>query len=106
MSFEELLDILISVSTEHRGSRNLVAIQMQDRQHRAIVKGVQKLDTFPGTFERSRLRLPIADHRDGNEVGIIEDRAKSMCEDVAKFTTLVNRARSLDAGVARDAARS
>ena len=100
---EELVDILISIPAQHRRSGNFVAIQMEDRKHCAIVDGVQKLDAFPRTLERSRLRFSIADHRDSNEIGIVENRAKGVREDVAQFAPLVNRAGSLDARVARNA---
>lgn len=97
---EKLLDIFISISAQYRRPGNFVAIQMEDRKYRAIVDGVQKLDAFPRTFERSRLRFSIADYRDGDEVGIIEDRPKRMREDVAQFTPLIYRAGSLDARMA------
>jgi hypothetical protein len=106
VSFEELLDILISVPAQHGGPGNLVAIQVEDRQHDAVVDRVQKLDALPRAFERSRLRLAITDYCDGDEVRIIEYGAKGVRENVAEFAALVNRPGSLDAGVAWDASRS
>ena len=105
VAFEELLDILIAVPAQHGGAGDLVAVQVQDGQHGAVADRVEELDTFPGAFERTRLRLAVPDDGDGDEVRVIEDSAEGMHEDVAEFASLVNGTGGRDADVARDAAR-
>jgi len=78
---------------------------MEDWQHSAVTDRVQELDAFPGAFERSCLRLAVPDHCDGDEIGVIEDSAEGMHEDVAEFSALVYGAGGRDADVAWDTAR-
>jgi hypothetical protein len=105
VGFEELADIRIRISAQHGGSGDFVAIQVEDGQHGTVTDRVQELDAFPGAFERSCLRLAVPDHRDSDEIRVIEDGAEGVREDVAEFSTLVHGAGGRNADVARDAAR-
>ena len=98
-------DLLVGAPTQHRGAGDLVAVQMQDRQHRAVSRGVQKMNPLPRARQWSRLGLAVADHGDHEEVGIVEGGAEGVNEHVAELAALVDRSRRRDAHVAGHAAR-
>ena len=54
--------------------------------------------------KRSCLRLAVADHAGGDQIGIVRHRAEGVGEEVAQLTALVNGAGGLRRHMARDAA--
>ena len=42
-----LADMLVGCAAEDGRARNLISVQMKDRQDGAVACGIQKLDTFP-----------------------------------------------------------
>src|SRR6185437_9055596 len=97
--------LVVAGTAEDGGATDLVAVQVEDRQHRAVARRVEEAHSFPGTRQRTRLGLAVPDDGHDDQVGIIERRAKGVDEDVAKLTPLVDRAGRRHAHVARDAAR-
>jgi len=89
---------------EHRRVRDLVAVQMQDRENGAVRLGVQELVRVPARGERAGLGLAVADDAADRQPGVVERRAVGVRERVAELAALVDRARRLGRGVARDAA--
>src|ERR1035438_9667453 len=79
---------------------NLVAVEMQDRQHRAIGGRVEKLVGMPRRGQWSGFRLPIADDAGDDEIGIVEHCPERMAERIAQFAALVDRAWALRRRVA------
>src|SRR5215467_2136402 len=77
---------------------------MQDRQHRAVANGIQKLAPVPRGGERSSLRLAVADHDGDEQIGIVEGGAEGVRDAVAELAPLVDRAGSLRRAVAADTA--
>ena len=71
---------------------NLVAVQMQNRQHRAIFVRIDKFVALPGSGQRTSFRFSIADHAGRNQIGIVKYRAKGMGQRIAQFSALMNRA--------------
>jgi hypothetical protein len=90
---------------EHRWARDLVAVEMQDGEHRAIVDGIEELVGVPARRERTCLGLAVAYHAADEQVGVIERRAVGMRQGVAELAALVDRPRRLRRHVARDATR-
>ena len=105
MGFEQLPHPLVLRTAEDGRVRDLVAVEMQDRQHGAIAHGVQKADALPRAFERPGLGFAIADHCDDEQIGIIEGRAKGVHQHIAKLAALVDRSGRRYADMARHAAR-
>ena len=68
---------------------------MQEGQHRAIVRRIEKLVGMPRSGERPGFRLAIADNAGDDEIGIIEHRPERMAQRIAQLAALVNRARAL-----------
>ncbi len=87
------------------GPGDLVAVEVQDRQHRAVARRVQEADALPRALERTGLRLAVADDRDGDQIRVVEHGAEGVREHVAELAALVDRSRRRDADVAGDAAR-
>src|ERR1019366_4634621 len=83
---------------------DLVAVQMQDRQHRAVAGRIEELVRMPARGQRPGLGLAVADHAGDQPGRIVERRAISMHEAVAELSALVDRARRLRGYVAGDAA--
>src|SRR5271157_4543833 len=81
---------------------NLVAVEMQDRQHRAIGGRIEKLVGMPRRGQWSGLRLAIADDAGDDETGIVEHRPERMAERITQFAAFVDRARALWRCVAGD----
>ena len=83
---------------------DLVAVEVQDRQHRSVPRRVQELVRVPARGERAGLGLAVADHAGDQQVGVVERGAVGVRERVAELAALVDRARRLRRDVARDAA--
>ena len=86
------------------GVADLVAIEMQDWQHRAVGDRVEKLVGLPGSRQGAGLRFPIADDAGDDQIGIVEHRPERMAERITQFTAFVDRARAFRRGVAGNAA--
>ena len=89
---------------EHRRVGDLGAVEVQDRQHGAVVGGVEELVGVPARGQRSGLRLAVADDAADEQVRVVEHRAVGVHERVAQLAALVDRPRRLGRDVAGDAA--
>ena len=58
---EQLFQFLVRDAGEDGRVGNLVAVQMQDRQHRAVGGRIEELVGMPGRGQRSGFRLAVAD---------------------------------------------
>ena len=101
---EERVELVGRDAGEHGRVGDLVAVQMQDRQHRAVGAGVQELVAVPAGRERAGLGLAVADHAGDHQAGVVEGRAERVREGVAELAALVDRAGCLGGDVARDPA--
>jgi hypothetical protein len=63
---------------EHRGIGDFVAVEVQDRQHCAIVGRVQKLIEMSCRGQWPSFSLTVTHHFDDNQVGMIESSAEGM----------------------------
>jgi hypothetical protein len=89
---------------EHRRVRNLVAVQVQDRQHRAVGGRIEEHVRVPGSSERTGLGFAIADHACRDQVGVVEHGAEGVTQRVAQLAALVDAAGRFRCDVAGDAA--
>ena len=78
VAFEQHANVFVVVAAEYGGAGNFVAVEMEDRQHRAVARRVEKLYALPSAFERPGFRLAVADHARDDQVGIVERRAERM----------------------------
>ena len=84
--------------------RDLVAVEVQDRQHRPVPDRVDELVGVPGSRERTSFRLAVPDHAGDDQIGVVESRAVGVREAVAKLAALMNGSRSLRRYVRTDVA--
>ena len=59
---EQVRQLLVADARQHRGIGDLVAVQVQDRQHRAVARRVQELVGMPAGRQRAGFRLAVAHH--------------------------------------------
>ena len=74
---EELLQLLAGNAGEDGRVGDLVTIEVQDRQHRAVGHRIEELIGMPRGRQRTRFRLAIADDAGDDQVGTVEDRRTS-----------------------------
>ena len=71
-------EFLVGDARQHGRPGDLISVQMQDRQHRAVAGRIEEFVGMPASGERSGFRFSIADHAAGQQVRIVEDRAKGV----------------------------
>ena len=101
---EELDELGLGDAGEQRRVGDLEAVQVEDRQHRAVGHGVQERVPAPARVEGPGLGLAVADDAGDDEPGVVERRAVGVHERVPQLAALVDRARRLGCRVRRDAA--
>ena len=101
----ERCELLLRDPREHRRVRDLVAVQVQDRQHAAVRLRIHELVRVPARRERPGLRLAVADDAGDEQPRVVEGGAVRVRERVAELAALVDRAGRLGRRVARDPAR-
>ena len=89
---------------EHGGVGDLVAVEVQDRQHRAVVNGVQELVGVPARRQRPSLGLAVTNDAANEQIGVVKSRSVGVQQRVAELAALVNRTRCLRSDVAGNAA--
>ncbi len=67
---EERFQLLTRNAREHRGTGDLVSVQMQDGQDGPVVYGIQELVRMPAGRERAGLRLAVSDDAGDDQVGL------------------------------------
>jgi hypothetical protein len=104
VTLEQALELVAWHTRQDSRAGDLVAVKVQDGQHRPVVHRVEELVRVPGCRERACLRLAVADHAGDQQVGVVECGAKCMRQRVAEFTAFVDRPRCFGRCVARNAA--
>ena len=89
---------------QHRRIGDLIAVEVQDRQHGAVTHRIEELVGVPARRERPRLRLAIADHCGDDEVGVVEGGAVGVRKRIAELAALVDGAGRLRRHMARNPA--
>ena len=87
---EEALHLVVRDAGEHGRVVDLVAVQVQDRQHRAVVCGVKELIGVPCRRKRAGFRFAVAHGDRRNEVGVVEHRAERVRDGIAEFAAFVD----------------
>ena len=99
---EQGLELLMTDPRQNRGVGDLVAVQIQDRQHGAVPSRVDELVGMPGGGQRSGLGFAVADDAGHDQIGIVECHSVGVRQAVAKLSALVDRTRRLRGHVAAD----
>ena len=101
---EQGVELVVADPGKHRRVGDLVAVEVQDRQHRTVPGRVDELVRMPCGGERAGLSLAIADDAGDDEVGVVERRAIGVRQAIAELAALVDRARRLRGDVRADVA--
>jgi hypothetical protein len=102
---KQRLQLFMTDAGEDSRVVDLVPIEMQHRQHRAIGDRVEKLVAVPAGGERARLRLAVADHHQRDQIRVVVNSAVGVRDAVAELAALVDAAGCFGRGMAADAAR-
>ena len=102
---QQTLQFLVADPRQQRRIVDLVAVQMKNRQDRAIANRAQKLIDVPGSRQGPRFRFAVADYGRHDQFRIVERRAACVREHVPELSSLMNRARRFRRAVAPNAAR-
>ena len=87
---EKLLQFLMLDPRQDGRVADLVAVQVQDRQHGSVADWVEELVGMPGGRQGACFRFAVAYDAGDDQVGIVERGAKGMAERIAQLATLVN----------------
>ena len=90
---EKLLQFFMLDAGQHGRVANLVAIEVQDRQHGSVGNWVEQLVGLPGGRQGARFRFAVADDAGDDQIGIVERRTEGMAERVPQLAAFVNRTR-------------
>ena len=103
-ALEEALDFLMGHAAKDGGVGDLVAIQVQDGQHRTVAHGVQKFVGLPAGGQRASLGFAVAHGAGNDQIGVIEGCAEGMGDGVTQLAALVDGTRCFGGNVGGDAA--
>ena len=78
---------------------------MQNRQHRPVPHGIQKLIPMPAPRKRTGFGFPVSDDTSHQQLGMVEGRPIGMGQGIAQFTALVDRTGRFRRDMARNTAR-
>jgi hypothetical protein len=101
---KQRLQLVVADAGEDRRIVDLVAIEVQDRQHRPVGHRVEEFVAVPAGGQGTGLRLAVADHHEGDQVRVVVDRPIGVRDAVAQLAALVDAAGRFRSGVAADAA--
>ena len=102
---EELLQFLVLDAREDCRVADLEAVEVQDRQNRAVRDRIEKFVGLPGGRQGARFGLAVADDAGDDETRIVERGAEGVAERISEFAALVNGAGRRRGDMARNAAR-
>ena len=101
---KELLQLGVADACEHCRVGDLVAVEVEDRQHRPIARRVEELVSVPAGSQRPSLSLAVTHDASDDEIGVVEGGAERVAQTVPQLAAFVDRAGRLGRDVARDAA--
>src|ERR1022692_1277811 len=77
---------------------------MQDRQNRAIGRGIEKFVRMPRGCERPRFGLAVPDHAGHQQHRVVKNRAERMTQRVSEFAAFMDRTGALRRSMTRNSA--
>src|SRR5271165_5538305 len=104
VSGQQAFQLLVRNARQQSGVINLVSIQVQDGQNRAVPNGIEKLADVPGSCQWPGFRFPVSDRCSHDQIRVVEGSAAGVREYISQFTAFVDRTRSFGGAMASDAA--
>ena len=102
---EQRLQLLVADPRQNGRIRDLVAVEIQDGQHRAVAHWIEELVGMPRGRQRAGFSLAVAYDAGGDQVGVVEHHAVRMGKAVAKLSAFVDGTWSFRRDMAADVAR-
>lgn len=102
---QEVEQVALGDPGQHGRVGDLVAVEVQDGQHRAVARRIEEHVGEPAAGQRPGLRLTVADHAGHQQVRVVERGAVGVAQRVPQLAALVDRTRHVRRHVAGDAAR-
>jgi hypothetical protein len=102
---KQRLEFLVADARQDRRVGDLVAVQVEDWQHRSVANRVEELVRMPRGRERAGLGLAVADDACDDQIGIVERHPVGVRQAVTELAALVDRAGRLGGDVAADVPR-
>ena len=88
---EEVEQVGFGDAGQDGGVGDLVAVEVQDGQDRAVAGRIEELVGVPAGGQRAGLGFPVADHAKHGQLGVVERGAVGVEEGVAELAALVER---------------
>ena len=101
---EKLLQFVLRNPREEAGIGDLVAVQMEDRQHGAVAGRIEKLVAVPAGGEWSGLGFAVADDASDDQIGVVERGPVGMAERIAELAPFMDAAGRFRGDVAGNSA--
>ena len=98
-------EVAAGYARQHCRVGDLVAVEVQDRQHSAVARRVQELVRVPARRQRPGLGLAVTDDARHDEARIVEGGTVGMGKRIAQLAALVDRAWGFRRQMAGNAAR-
>ena len=76
VALEKLFEFFVADARQHGRAGDFVAVQVQDRQHGAVVDGIEELVRVPTGGQRPGFRLAVADDAGDEQIGVVEARRR------------------------------
>src|SRR5207302_1512917 len=86
VGLQQLSDVIVANTTKNGGPGDLELVEMEDGQHRAISRGIEKTNPLPGPLERPRLGFAVTDDAGDEQIGVVKRSPKRMHQGVAEFS--------------------
>ena len=102
---KERVELLARDAREDGGAGYLITVEVQDRQHRAVARGVEELVRVPRSCQRTGLRFAVPDNARDEQIGVVEGGTIGVRQGVAELTPLVHGSRRLGRMMAWNPAR-
>ena len=101
---QELVQFLVLDAGQDGGVADLVAVEVQDRQHGPVADRAEELVGLPRGGQRAGLGLAVTDDAGDDQARIVERGPEGMAERVTQLTAFVDRPRRRGRDVAGDPA--
>ena len=101
---KQLFQLLVTDAGKNCRPGDLVAVKVQDRQHRSVMDRVEKLVGVPARRQGTGLRLSISNHTGHDQVGIVKRCSKGVRQRIPQLAPFVDRTRRFGGHMTRNAA--
>ncbi len=99
ISLQQCGQLFVGDPGEHRRVRDLVVVEMKDREHGSVPDGVEELVRMPARRERTRFGFSISHDARHDQVGVVERGTEGVADRVPELAALVDGTRSLRSDV-------